>query len=232
MRRRLTTCLLTLFCLTASLTFAQETTKKTAFIANTSITEHFTVLKDNKKMREGEFTATFKKITVAKGNYKKGKRVGSWSFTDAKGKLVQVYNYDINKFVLLDTPDTHGLKCFVENVQPADVIKIPVKIGGSCYGLLPLVYRDELAQQVRADFPGLQNAEYTHIIIVDATGKIISHKVNALVNHNNRSYTLDDSLLDPDVTAFTPATVNGKPVTCRITTVTQGGFYGAILRNF
>lgn len=220
------------FCLVGSMACAQETTKHTSYIANTSITERFMVLKSDKKQREGEFTATFKNVTVAKGSYKQGNRAGSWSFSDAKGKLVQIYNYDINKFVLLDTPDTRGLKCFMENVQPTDLVKIPVKIGGSCYGLLPLVYRDELSQQVRADYPGLLKAQYTHIIIVDAQGNIISHKVTALVNNSTKTYTLDDRLLDADITRFTPATINGKPVVCRVTTVTYGSFSGAIERNY
>lgn len=217
--------------LISTATLAQQTVKRSNYLAN-SIMEKFEVLKADKKVRQGTFVATFKSTTVAKGNYQDGKRSGNWDFFNTKGKLVQTYNYTQNKLTFLDTADTQGLKYFLENVKATDVVSAPVKIGGSCYGLLPILYRQDLSDQVRNDNPGIQKITYTHIITLNDKGNIISHQVKANIKGISKTYTLDDSRLDPDVARFVPATLNHHAVPCQITTVTYSTFSGAIVRQF
>lgn len=211
--------------------YSQEKVPRTNYLANV-ITERFSTLKNERKERDGEFRATFKGNTVARGKYTLGRRTGNWDFYDPKGKLVQTFNYDIGRFIYLDTLDLKGFKYMMDNITPADTVTVPFKIGGSVYGLFPLLYRDELSQQVRADNPGLQKAQYTHIITVNDKGYIISHKVTAVVSNSVKTYTLDDSKLDPDLTRFTPATVNHKPAMCQISINTTGTFNGALVRTY
>jgi hypothetical protein len=216
---------------TGFLGHAQETVSRTSFIG-TSITEKFEVLKSDKKVRQGIYTASFKQNTIAKGAYQNGARTGSWDFFNAKGKLVQTYNYNQNKFTLLDTADLSDLKYFLENVKPADAVTAPIKIGGSCYGIFAIVYRDELSQMVRADNPGVEKVQYTHVITLNTQGNIVSHQVTAVLKGVTKTYTLDDSHLDHEVTRFTPALLNHQPVQCQVTLVTYANYYGAIERNY
>lgn len=223
--------LFTLLLLAAGAGFAQETVRRTNYIAK-SITERFEVLQSNKKLRQGAYTATFKQVTVAKGNYNNGNRTGAWSFFNTKGKLVQTYNYDAGRFTYLDSADVTDMKCLLENIKPEDKITPPVKIGGSCYGMFTLLYRPELSDMVREDKPGVRKVQYKHIITLNDKGYIVSHMVMATVNGIQKNYTLNDALLEAETTRFTPALVNNKPVQCQVTVLSYSNFYGAIVREF
>jgi antitoxin component YwqK of YwqJK toxin-antitoxin module len=216
MKRILLSAIALLMC---TITYAQETVKRSNDITE-QLTEKFSVLKSDKKIRQGEYTATYKGVEVAKGAYQNNKRTGTWNFFNATGKLIQVFNYDENKLILVDKPDTSLKYHYADNVTKADTVSPPVKIGGFYYSLMPMLFHFELGRIIHNNNPGISKATCTHIITINTKGDVIKHQVMVTVNGANQLYVVDDSKFDADMLKFTPAMVNHQPIEAKLTTTT------------
>jgi len=211
LKKALTACLLLL----SSLTFAQQTVQRSAKLPNSDIVETYSVLKSDKKIKQGEYTATANDITLAQGNYLNGERAGIWSFYNTSGKLIQTYNYTDNQLTFADSTDTKNLHYVMAGVKPDDDITFPVKIGGS-YTLQPTFLPKELTLAITKDFGAVDNASFTHIYNLNIRGEVLSHQVKVTVKGFSKLYVVDDSALDHDLTRFAPAMVNNQPVPSKV----------------
>jgi len=215
-----------------SLTHAQETVKRSGIVAGV-IDEYYNVLKSDKKIRQGPYKATFRRITLATGSYNNGKRTARWNFYNSNGSLVQAYDYDADKIIFTDTADTRGMKYYLDITNRADTIIAPIKIGGSFYGNSPLVVaHNELIPKIREDFPGVQKATCTHILTVNEFGAIVAHHIKVSANNSEKTYIVADKNLDPDISRFVPAKINGKPVMSKVTLMLYISLSGAVTRTY
>jgi hypothetical protein len=219
--------------LSSTFGYAQETVKHSSDI-NGLVFEKFNVLKADKKVKQGEYTATFQGNVIAHGNYTNGKRSGNWSFYSPRGKKpIQIFNYDQNKFTLLDSADMRGPSYIVETTNPGDVVTAPVKIGGSS-GILTLTSsRIELRGLTRGELPGVIQLTVKHTLIINQTGQIVDHIVEATGdNHMAKTLHLNDATFDPEVTRFIPATVNGQPVMSKVVILTKTVTTGVVTKTY
>lgn len=218
--------------LSTAFSFAQETVKRSGLISGI-VTEKFSVLKADKKTRQGQYTASFNGNVIASGSYTNGKRAGSWNFYAGKNKLVQTFNYDQNKFSFLDSADVKDLKYLVETTNPADVVTVPIKIGGSKAISTIALARTELQSAIRGDMPGALRVTFAHTIVVNESGVIVDHVVSARGDNNmEKTYHLSDAAFDPELTRFIPATVNQKPVMSKVIVSVTSVATGAITRTY
>jgi hypothetical protein len=222
--------LLAIVILSASLSYGQQTVARTNELTNV-VTENYQVLKANKKVKQGEYIASYKTTTIARGNYNNGKRVGEWKFYNPTGKMVQVYNYDKNQFSYLDTVDArHGLKYFVDgHTLDTDTITVPIKIGGSFYGMTMLIHNDRLLNIMRGNNPGHAVLNYKHVFTVSDDGALLRHQVLVKLGDEEKSYNLDESGIDADLTRFVPATINHKPAASQVTAISITTVYHTIM---
>lgn len=187
------------------------------------VTEKFSVLKANKKIREGEYTASYNKGGIlAQGIYENGYRTGEWEFYDNKGNHIQTYNYDTNTMTFRDTSGKKGMKYyFSQNIVKGDTVSNPIPIGGYYFVVVPLVfYHPELSDMIRKTYPDLQKAECTHILTITPDGLLSKHQVMVTVAGKSQVYNLSDANLEDEYKKFVPGMINGKPVESKITTVT------------
>ena len=213
--------------------YAQETVKRSSDI-NGLIFEKFNVLKTDKKIKQGEYTATIQGNVIAQGNYTNGKRSGDWTFYSPRGKKpIQIFNYDQNKFTLLDSVDMRGPSYIVETTNPSDVISPPVKIGGSGGIFALTTSRIELRGLTRGELPGVIKLTLKHTLIINQTGQIVDHLVEATGdNHMAKTLHLNDVTFDPEVARFIPATVNGQPVMSKVVIITKSISTGVITKTY
>ncbi|MEO6523929.1 MAG: hypothetical protein ABIN91_19755 [Mucilaginibacter sp.] len=214
MKKVLTACLL----FVSSLTFAQQTVQRSAKLPNSDITETFSVLRSDKKIKQGEYTATAgNNTTLAQGTYLNGERAGIWSFYNISGKLIQTYNYTDNQLTFADSTDTKGLQYVMAGVKTDDDVTVPVKIGGS-YSFRPTFLSKVLTQAINKDFGPVANATFIHTFSLNSKGEVTNHQVKVCINGQNKLYQVDDSELDHDLTRFAPAMVNNNPIPCKVIT--------------
>jgi hypothetical protein len=205
--------LLLISLLLSTLTYAQQPALlKQSNSLTIFIREHYHVLKSDKTIKQGEYTALNYHVLVAKGNYTNGDRTGIWNFYNAKGKLVQTFNYDNYQVLFNDTTDVKDAQYFVEKPRRADTVTIPIKIGGLTYGLEPLIFRGELSRVIHQEHPNATGVKYKHTFILDDRGQITAHEILATVDGVDKLYKLNDDKFDADITRFKPATLNHRPV--------------------
>ncbi|MEO6523930.1 MAG: hypothetical protein ABIN91_19760 [Mucilaginibacter sp.] len=219
--------------LSSSFGYAQQTVKRSSDI-NGIVFEKFTVLKTDKKIRQGEYTATFHGNVIAHGNYTNGQRSGEWTFYAPRGKKpIQIFNYDQNKFTLLDSADMRGPSYIIETTNPADIISAPVKIGGSSGIFALTTSRTELRGLTRGELPGAIKLILKHTLVISQTGQIVDHIVEVTGdNHMTKTLHLNDATFDPEITRFIPAMVNSQPVMSKVVIVTQSVTTGVITKTY
>ena len=197
---------------------AQETIDKKNRLTD-SVLERFWVLKTDKTIKEGPYTALFKrKITIVKGNYANNKKVGVWHFYKPNGLLVQTYDYDKKALVFESEVDTMADFHYMIDVklQPTDTVSRPVKIGGIYYGFIPYLN----AFQLPFDTMGI-NTDYFNAyieLLISPLGQLAGYKVHllsALYNYN-QVFSLDVHLFSDEDRQFYPVTLNGEPIISRI----------------
>lgn len=201
--------------LSSTLAMAQQTVQRSNKLANSDITEVYSVLKSDKKIKQGEYTATANNITLAQGNYLNGGRAGIWMFYNPAGKLIQTYNYTDNQLTFADSTDTKALQYVMAGSKADDDITLPVKIGGS-YSLQPTFLPKVLTQAIVHDFGSIAKAQLTHIYNLNSKGDVISHQVKVIAKGDTKVYQVDDSQLDRELTRFAPAMVNNAPVASKV----------------
>jgi hypothetical protein len=198
--------------------FAQDTVEVRNKLTD-SVIERFYVLKANNKIKQGPYRAYFKrKITVAAGRYANDKRVGTWSFYETDGRLVEKYNYDTSDF-LYEAPlkrNTHIGFLFDKNIGKTDTLTRPVKIGGGYFSFVPYV------TLFRVPFDTYDISTYLFDVyielLVSPLGRLADYKVhlNSPYYQYSRVFNLDVKLFSEADRMFLPATVNHQPALCRV----------------
>lgn len=223
----------------AIICFAQDSTKlnEPELVERTNdrssiIHEKFTVLKSNKKVKQGLFQAFYEgKILLATGKYDNGVKSGVWRYCDNKGLVSQVYSYTNKKLIYNKTPDTAFVQFdFDEKIAPTDTLTYPVKIGGSMYGYW-FVFNSSV-KQFSTDMHnvGLQS-KYNcfNILSIDANGMLTRWQLLATNTGFKKLYEVPIDQLTQEDKLFVPATQNGKPIPSKayVKTYTQfvsGGY--------
>jgi hypothetical protein len=198
--------LLGLLCCFAVSAYAQDTVAKKSSIGK--FEEQYTVLKSDKKIRQGSYKLFTDKKLVASGSYDKGVRAGLWSFYN-DGALEQQYDYTANKLVL-NNP-SRAITCEIEDTAQGDSIKNAVKVGGYS-GLALLVSSVNFEENATAG-----RNQVLHVFTLDEKGEIKSWV--ASIKSSDGIKIVNQKIVDvaPEVLQFLPAIVNGKPVPSTIT---------------
>jgi hypothetical protein len=198
--------LLGLLCCLAVSAYAQDTVAKKSSIGK--FEEQYTVLKSDKKIRQGSYKLFTDKKLVASGNYDKGVRAGLWSFYN-EGALEQQYDYTTGKLVLNN--QSRAISCEIEDTAQGDSIKNAVKVGGYS-GLALLISSVNFEENVNAG-----RNQVLHVFTLDEKGEIKSWV--ASIKSSDGIKIINQKIVDvsPEVLHFLPAIVNGKPVPSTIT---------------
>lgn len=196
---------------------AQELSKKKNRLTD-SVTEVYNVLKDNKNIRQGLYQAIYQKNTaVASGMYDKNQRVGVWRFFNEKGHIMQTYNYT-TKALSYEAPEdtTSSLRYFVDKeLKPTDKVTKPLKIGGRYYGFIPYLKLFTLPNYIGQINKDIVDA--TVELLVSPGGRLADYKVHlSMRGAEFRVINMNINLPNPDDMVFTPSTLNGDPIACRI----------------
>jgi antitoxin component YwqK of YwqJK toxin-antitoxin module len=195
--------------------FAQVTVNRSDKLPHSDVVEKYSVLKSDKKVKQGPYTAILHNITLATGVYLNGERAGIWNFYNTKGTLIQSYNYTDNQVTYADMNDTKAMQYYVAGVKPTDVVTVPVKVGGSSI-LQASFFPDALAKAISNDFGPSADGTFTHIYTLSEKGAILTHDVKVTIQGFSKTYRLDDSKTNAEPTRFTPALANNKPVQSKI----------------
>ena len=184
------------------------------------VTEIFTVPKTDINMRQGPYKALYKrKVEVASGNFDKDKPVGLWKFSDPKGNVLQTYDYTKSKLYYEAPEDTtSNFRYFVDReLKPGDKITKPVKIGGRYIGFLPYLNLFTLPDGYKEIDRELVTAVVE--LLVSPLGRLAGYKVSLLSNISGvafKTVNMNIKLPNPADIIFTPSTLNGEPIACRI----------------
>jgi hypothetical protein len=199
---------------------AQETVRKRNWLTD-SVQEVYTVLKTNKNIKHGPYQALFlKKTPVASGNYTNNIKTGTWNFYDEKGKLQQTYNYASNTYEFSAPADTTTYLHYApdKKLGPADKATMPIKLGGTYYGYIPYLRLFAIPQNMYNMVQA--NKDYIEVLVellVSPGGRLADFKIQLSIEGRIiKTFNMNRNLPDAADTVFSPATVNGEPVTCRI----------------
>ena len=184
-----------------------------------SVIEQFLVLKSNKEIKQGLYQAIYRRrVALASGNYADNKRIGAWHFYDKHGRLVENFNYETNT-ITWELPDDslsamHIRYGFDNNITDSDRVTKPMKAGGIYYGYIPYLKIFRLSD----DYMGTDLSQFTAIleILVSPGGRLADFKVHIKSPVDERITTFSPDLIDEDDRLFVPATINYKPVLCRV----------------
>jgi hypothetical protein len=201
--------------LNLSAAWAQETVQRT-YKLTFNITEKFDVLKADKKIRNGRYTATSNSGAImAQGLYEQGKRIGHWTFYNYNGQVIQSYNYTNGKLAYTDNDDVkNALYYFTDTLRQNDTVRYPIKIGGYYYAISSMLNEQRaFTRNLREQFPNINIFNCRHTFKISPEGKLLKHLININVGNREVNYTAKDDY-EEDFMKFIPAVVNGKPVAC------------------
>jgi|GEM_PF-5186663 len=68
--------------------------KKKQNIIDNGLVESYFVLKNNKKIKQGEYELKYNGKTIQKGSYSNNIKTGDWYYFNPNSKLDFIYNYD------------------------------------------------------------------------------------------------------------------------------------------
>jgi len=199
--------------------FSQDTVKRRNRLTQNVLEEYF-VLKSDKTIKQGLYQAIYgHDIALASGDYFNNKQVGVWHFYDTNGRLVQNFDYSINA-ITYEEPDNyisgmHIKYSFDDTVGKQDRVTKPMKIGGRCYGYIPYL----LVFRLSDDYVNTDFTRFNAIleILVSPGGRLADFKVHIQgADDSERITSFSPDLIDERDRLFVPATINGKPVLCRI----------------
>jgi hypothetical protein len=198
--------------------FAQQTTEQKNRLTET-VTEVFNVLKTDKTIKQGMYTALHKRKTaLAIGKYENNKRIGVWHFYDTKERLVQNFNYD-NASLMYEEPmdslsQTKIVYGFDTTYTENDHVTKPMKIGGRCFGYIPYLKVYTLSEDLYGI--NLYTAYAILEVLVSPGGRLADFKVHIGSQGYERVTTFSPELINEEDKIFVPATFNHKPIISRI----------------
>lgn len=198
---------------------AQETVKKRNRLTD-SVTEVYQVLKSDKHTKQGLYQALFqKRIAVASGMYANDKRTGLWQFYDTKGRVIESYNFSTNKLYYEAPEDTtSSLRYFVDKqLDSTDKVTKPIKVGGRYFGYIPYLRLFKMPDYLT----GLDLNSITAVVelLISPGGRLADYKVHIMSTVGGdviKVINMNTDVPNPDDKIFTPATLNGEPISCRI----------------
>ncbi|RFZ85422.1 hypothetical protein DYU05_07440 [Mucilaginibacter terrenus] len=195
---------------------AQELTQRKNRLTD-SVTEVYQTYKENKNIMHGLYQALYKKSTpVASGMYNKNVRVGIWRFFDSKGRLIETYDYDNKELKFEGREDiTSALRYFVDrDLDSTAKVTKPIKIGGRYYGYIPYLRLFTLPR----DLSDINKNIFSAVVelLVSPYGRLADYKVHLVAPNFERVINMNTHLPDPADMVFTPATLNGEGISCRI----------------
>jgi hypothetical protein len=216
------TLLLSFFCVIYC--SAQQKAQKKNRI-NDRVTEIFTVLKDSQEVNDGPYEALYnRKTPLAMGNYTKGKKTGLWRFYDPKGKLMQIYNYDMDsiRYEAREYLKSSDFWYTIDQqISDTDKVTKPIKVGGRYYGYLPYLGAYKIPFDPYSY--GTDDCMALVQLLISPLGRLAEYKVRSLCSDYDKTITLDIHLFREEDRKFIPATFNGQPVVstimirCRLT---------------
>lgn len=121
--------------LVSSIAYAQETKEVTE--RDNVFTERFSVLKADKRNKQGRYQRYFRETLIETGDYNQGQRADLWEFYDLKGNIEQRFDYttrQVQYSATYNQPDS--LQTLYKIVSGSDtsyarLAKPPVPIGGN-----------------------------------------------------------------------------------------------------
>ena len=197
---------------------AQDTVLKKEWLTE-SVMEKYYVLKTDKQTKQGLYQASINgKIPLASGKYADNKRTGVWHFYDTNGQLVQNFDYD-TRTILYEEPSTEFTKAkivyvFDEKITDTDQVTKPIKPGGRCFGYINYIKLYKLSR----DMYNVDLSQYMAVLelLVSQGGRLADIKLHLRSTDFERITTFSPELISDDDKLFIPATINDKPVLCRI----------------
>jgi len=203
-----------------------------------NILEKFSVLKADKKIRQGLFQSFYNENKlVASGRYNNGKKIGIWRYSNFNGIINQVYDYTNNKLLFTIMPDTSFARFeFDTKINDADSLTYPVKIGGNFYGYWFFLssHIGQLALDMRNDADDFMRAKrYSevmkgyrciHVLTVGIDGILARWQLLVTGKDFKELYEIKLDKVSEDNKLFIPATQNGKPVASKVYIQTQAAF--------
>ncbi|WP_345213980.1 hypothetical protein [Mucilaginibacter gynuensis] len=197
--------------------FAQQTVEVKNKLGD-NVTEKYSILKDStNEVRDGLYQCIYgKNIAFASGHYTRGKKTGLWHFFNKKGRLMQNYNYDIQK-VLYEAP-TDSAKNVVYVVDKEftekDTVTKPIIVGGSYYGYLPYVRNFYLPQDIKGTYMG----QFSVVIelLVSPGGRLADYKVHVTAPGYDKVAKMSLKNISEGDKIFIPAYYNGEAISSTV----------------
>ena len=185
-------------------TYARDIARRSNKLVTLVRTYLFT-LESNKKVWLEPGDSPCKNAIVAKGNYKDGKRVGTWVFTSDMAGIIESYDYDEN-IVLIDSSDQKIMEyALANNNKTSNPLTNRVKIGGFFCSIPPLVLQRELSVAIYERFPDGLELVCTHTFILGSTGAIIKHEIRVKYDNIEKGYIWEEGMPDTEFKRFIPA---------------------------
>ena len=199
--------------------FGQETIEKKNRL-NDNVIEKFRVLKDHENIKNGAYEALYRRnVPIALGNFTNGKKTGLWRFYDAKGNLVEVYNYDSAsvKYEAKEfTKSSDFLYAIDKVMSDTDKATKPMKVGGRYYGYLPYLGLYKLPFNPYEY--GTTGCVAAVELLISPLGRLAEYKVRTMCGllEYDQTITMSTNLFKEEDKQFIPATYNGEPILSRI----------------
>lgn len=194
---------------------AQETVAETQKLADGN-KEVYYVLKANQQIKQGVYQVRHKNKVLVSGMYNQNKKAGMWHYFDAKGNVLQNYDFDKNQ-LNYEAPDSNSTPNFRylydQDLKETDRITKPVRIGGRYYGYFPYI---KLVQSMVGSVQTGSLLTVTFEWLVSPGGNLADYKIYLNYLSGQRVLNADITGLKPDDKLFIPATINYAPVSCRI----------------
>jgi hypothetical protein len=170
---------------------------------------------------EGVYAAYLKKTLIAAGNYTKNVKIGTWTFFNSKGKLIQRFNYEKLTLIYEAPPDSTSHIRYVvdDSLKNNPVFRRPVRIGGNYFGYLPYVNVIKLPQTLvnLSNETDLVSME----LLITPLGRLAEYKLRitpmwATKQFDDVVLNINLNLLADEDKVFVPATLNNEPTAVRI----------------
>jgi hypothetical protein len=215
--KNLLTLLICFLCANACL--AQQVEERKNVIIDDIIERYQATIDSNGvETKVGAYTAFRGKKIIASGQYKNGKRTGTWYYYDHDGKLLQQYDHDNNK-LLFEAPEANPSNfryLMDETITYDNEATQPIKIGGRYFGYLPYL---TLIRHIHA-LRGMDETGCKAVltILVSPLGRLADCSVQLFCNGAYPVYyTVDADALPEIDKRFIPGVFNGHNIATRIT---------------
>ena len=202
--------------------FAQKTKRVTNLVTN----EKFYVLKDDKKIRHGEYKMfNFADNLSIKGYYNYGVKDSVWEFFNLEKQLISKYDYTNDELILYSSFVWRNKKCRLivnENKIDTTLSRSPVFLGGD----------EMIVGKIRYPITAMQSGKSGRVIVsftVDKFGKASNYHIDT----PPVGYGIDEEVirvLKIFSDFWMPGRLNGEPVDVEVEYPFSFNFLGVFRR--